>query len=139
MTLPRVFYRNAANRENRKDRRYQYPVLEVVLEGVVFRTHDWSLGGMALDPVDLAPGGASSGGKETTEDGEIRLSGRLSVPEIPDLGFGTFVAKLVRVDSTTGQIFLSFVTLSDESFTLMDKALARRLSGGRAGHADPAG
>lgn len=158
MTLPRVFYRNASNRENRKDRRYQNPMLEVMLEGVLFHTRDWSLGGMALDPIDLAPddpalqtaatpagnapadGAPADGAASGPADDVLRVTGRLRVPEAADLGAGRFQARLLRVDPESGQVVLGFESLSEEAFTVMDRALARRLSGDRrAGESPPGG
>src|SRR5262249_49082640 len=109
MNRTRVSY---DRQEDRRDRRYPLPPLTIVLAGTEYTTVNWSLGGFLL---------AGFAGKAVIGQ---RLAGTLRVYQgTKDVAFN---ATVVRVDDA-GQIGVQFTNLTDETVTMLDRAIARRL------------
>lgn len=95
-----------SHHEKRRDKRQLSPALEVSLEGGRYRTVDWSLGGVLLSDYfgPLAPGDQVAG----------------SVQVLTDMTSHPFKAVVVRRDSATGQLALSFTEISNRAFALLE-------------------
>jgi hypothetical protein len=99
--------------ETRRDRRYMTPIFDVIVECELFRSIDWSVGGVHLDGVCE---GVSVG---TAVDGWIAL------PETPRAF--SFSGQILRTDATTGNTVLRFDEIEDEVVGLFDTAANLRL------------
>ena len=101
--------------EERRNRRYAAPVLLVSIDGREFKTANWSMGGFLIENCDLPcnAGDIVSGTFRATE----------KLPPVP------FAARIIRRDGTSGALATEFTDLSPEAFTLLDRAVARRLAG----------
>lgn len=107
--------------DQRRDRRRTLPVLIVRIDGVEYRTRDWSLGGLSLAGADpLLPNGADVDGQVSAEaDGTPRR----------------FAGRVVRHDPATDVVALRFAELAPDTFAFLERL---QTSGGRrAGRAVP--
>ena len=99
--------------ETRCQRRYLTPVFEVIVECELFRTLDWSFGGVHLDGVcEGAPVGAA-------------VDGWLALPDRQQAF--AFSGEIIRTDAVTGNTVLRFDDIDDETAKLLDQATIRRL------------
>jgi hypothetical protein len=99
--------------ETRQDRRYLTPTFEVIVECELFRSVDWSRGGVHLDGVCE---GVHAG---TFVDGWIAL------PELPQAF--AFSGQVLRTDETTGNTVLRFDEIEPDITGFLDQAVTRRL------------
>jgi hypothetical protein len=99
--------------ESRRHRRYVTPVFEVIVECELFRSIDWSTGGVHLDGVceDIPVGSA--------------VEGWLALPDLPQAF--AFSGEILRTDAGTGNTILRFDDIEDETMAFLDKAIAWRL------------
>jgi hypothetical protein len=97
----------------RRERRYMTPVFEVIVECELFRSLDWSLGGVHLDGVCE---GVAVG---STVEGWITLPGA-------SRGFA-FSGQILRTDPATGNTVLRFDEIEGEIADLFDRAASSRL------------
>jgi hypothetical protein len=98
----------------RRDRRYPLPNLVVTIDGRAYDTENWSLGGFLVSGFDrrVRPGQA--------------IAGKLGLADQPvEIDF---TATVVRGgDETPGQLAAQFTDLSDETMTLLERIITRRL------------
>jgi len=108
---------SAANKvdraESRRDRRYLIPIFEVIVECELFRSVDWSVGGVHLDGVceSAAVGGA--------------VDGWIALPEAPRAF--AFSGRVLRKDSGTGNTVVCFDEIDTDAAGFFDRAVAARL------------
>jgi PilZ domain len=100
--------------EERRNRRFAVPVLLVGIDGREFKTTNWSIGGFLIEDCDL-PCAAGD-----TVTGTFRAG---------DKPPASFAARVIRRDAASGALATEFTDLSPEAFTLLDRAVARRLAG----------
>ncbi len=111
----RTIRTNFDRQELRRDRRYAVPPLTVRLGAAEFISTNWSLGGFLL------------AGEMTIEIG-AKVAGSLSIDGRTSY---EFAAELVRRDGELGTWGFHFLELSPAALSALDRALARRLAGGR--------
>jgi len=99
--------------ELRRQRRYMSPVFEVIVECELFRSLDWSAGGVHLD-------GLCEGAIEGTP-----VEGWIALPDSPKSY--AFSGEVLRTDPTTGTTVLRFDDIEDETIEFLDQSVARRL------------
>jgi len=99
--------------EQRKDRRRVIPVFDVVVECEVFRSVDWSGGGVHLD-------GVCEGVKVGTP-----VEGWLTVSETRSAF--AFTGWVLRTDPTTGNTVLRFDEIEAGTVDFLDRAAAAHL------------
>lgn len=93
--------------DQRRDRRRTLPVLIVRIDDVEYRTHDWSLGGLALAGADpLLPDGAEV-------EGHL-LAAEAATPY-------RFVARVVRHDAEADVVGLRFAELAPDAFAFLER------------------
>jgi PilZ domain-containing protein len=109
--------RNAVTKLDRADlrrqQRYMTPTFEVIVECEMFRSVDWSTGGIHLDGVcqGMAVGAA--------------VEGWVTLPEVQQAF--AFSGEVLRTDPATGNTVLRFDEIEAEVEELLDRALARHL------------
>lgn len=101
--------------EKRRDQRHPLPTMIVTVEGVEYRSVNWSFGGILL-----------SGFTGPVAIGDT-IKGSLHFPDLPDAA--PFAAEVVRRDEAAQEIAARFRELSERGFNLLDRAVARRLAG----------
>jgi hypothetical protein len=99
--------------ESRRQRRYMTPVFEVIVECELFRSLDWSTGGVHLDGVC-----------EGVPIGSV-VDGWLALPDLPQAF--AFSGEIVRTDATTGNTVVRFDEIEDETKVFLDQAVTWRL------------
>jgi hypothetical protein len=99
--------------ETRRDRRYLTPTFDVVVECELFRSLDWSIGGVHLD-------GLCEGVRVGTP-----VDGWIALPEMPQAF--AFSGQILRTDATTGNTVLSFDEIEPDITGFLDAAVTRRL------------
>ena len=97
--------------ELRRQRRYLTPVFEIIVECELFRSVDWSAGGVHLDGVceGVAIGSA--------------VEGWIALPE---LAFA-FTGEILRKDAATGHTVVRFDDIEADAARRLDLAVVRRL------------
>jgi hypothetical protein len=103
--------------EKRRDRRHPLPTMVVTVDGVEYRSVNWSFGGILL-----------GGFARPIAVGDT-IKGSLHFPDLPDAA--PFAAEVVRRDEAAQEIAARFRELSERGFNLLDRAVARRLGGPR--------
>jgi len=98
--------------ESRRQRRYQTPTFEVIVECELFRSLDWSSGGVRLD-------GACEGAAVGTA-----VEGWLALPEA--LQAFAFSGEVLRADAT-GNTVLRFDEVETGTVEFLDRAAAAHL------------
>lgn len=103
-------------RNRRKDVRRAFPQLFVQVGKIIYRTKDWSLGGMALcDALSLVEGAGTGIGCEVK--GHFGLEeAHLPCP---------FRAVVIRADREAGLVAIRFLELRPDSFTFIERLLRR--------------
>jgi hypothetical protein len=97
----------------RRDRRYLIPVFEVVVECEMFRSVDWSIGGVHLDGVCES---ASIGAP---------VDGWIALPEAPRAF--AFSGRILRKDALTGNTVVRFDDIDVDAAGFLDRAVTARL------------
>jgi hypothetical protein len=99
--------------ESRRQRRYSTPVFDVIVECELFRSVDWSAGGVHLDGAcEGVPVGSS-------------VDGWLALPDLPKAY--AFSGEILRTDPATGNTVLRFDDVEAETADFLDRAVAWRL------------
>jgi len=99
--------------ELRRDRRYLTPIFEVIVECELFRSVDWSIGGVHLDGVcEGVPIGAA-------------VDGWIALPEAPQAF--AFSGQILRTDPASGNTVVRFDDIEVEVAGLFDQAATSRL------------
>jgi hypothetical protein len=99
--------------ELRRQRRYMTPIFEVIVECELFRSLDWSTGGVHLDGVcEGVPVGSA-------------VEGWLALPELPKAF--AFSGEVLRTDLATGNTVLRFDDIEAETAEFLDRAVVARL------------
>jgi hypothetical protein len=99
--------------ELRRNNRRIIPIFDVVVECEVFRSVDWSFGGVHLD-------GVCEGVKIGTS-----VEGWITVPETRTAF--AFTGSILRTDPTTGNTVLRFDEMEAGTADFLDRAVAARL------------
>ncbi|HYM71439.1 MAG TPA: PilZ domain-containing protein [Stellaceae bacterium] len=99
--------------ELRRHRRYMTPIFEVIVECELFRSLDWSTGGVLLDGVCE---GVEAG---TPVEGWIALPGSREA--------FAFSGRVLRVDEGTGNTVVHFDDIEDETIAFLNRSIAWRL------------
>jgi hypothetical protein len=99
--------------ELRRDRRYAIPIFDIIVETEIFRSLDWSAGGVHLDGkcADVALGS--------------HVDGWLALPDAPQ-SFA-FSGRVLRTDPTTGNTVVRFDELEPEAIGFLDRVVVSRL------------
>jgi hypothetical protein len=99
--------------ESRRQRRYLTPIFEVVVDCELYRSLDWSVGGVHLDGVceGVAIGSA--------------VEGWLSLPELAQAV--AFSGEVLRTHAATGNTVLRFDDIEPEFADFLHRAVKRRL------------
>jgi hypothetical protein len=96
--------------ELRRTRRYLTPTFEVIVDCEMFRSVDWSIGGVHLDGVcEGAPIGTA-------------VEGWIALPESPQAF--SFSGEILRTDSATGNTVLRFDDIEAETVDFLDRSVA---------------
>jgi hypothetical protein len=105
---------NFDRNEGRQDRRYPVPPLVVAIDGVEYRTLNWSLGGILLSGFNRpATPGQTITGTFCLVDG----------PETID-----FTGTVIRADvPDRGNLAIHFDDLGERGLTILDRVIARRM------------
>ena len=99
--------------ESRRERRRMSPVFEIIVECELFRSIDWSIGGVHLDGVcEGVPVGTA-------------VEGWIALPELPQ-SFA-FSGEILRVDAATGNTVLRFDDVETGTAEFLDRAISYRL------------
>ena len=99
--------------ELRRQRRYMTPVFEVVVECELFRSLDWSAGGVHLDGVCAGmPVGSA-------------VEGWIALPGLARAF--AFSGEILRTDAITGNTVLRFDDIEPDTQEFLDQAVAWRL------------
>ena len=97
----------------RRQRRYMTPTFEVIVECELYRSLDWSAGGVHLDGVcDGCEVGAPV-------EGWIALPGSREA--------FAFSGRVLRTDTVTGNTVVGFDDIEDETVAFLDQSIAWRL------------
>ncbi len=97
----------------RRQRRYMSPVFEVIVECELYRSLDWSPGGIHLD------GQCEGVGAGAAVEGWIALPGtREAFP---------FSGRILRTDEATGNTVLCLDDVEDDTAAFLDRSVAWRL------------
>ena len=99
--------------ETRRQCRHLTPIFEIIVESELFRSLDWSVGGVHLDGVceGVAVGAA--------------IEGWITLPDVQQAF--SFSGEVLRTDAATGNTVVRFDEIEEEVAELLDRALARRL------------
>jgi hypothetical protein len=99
--------------ELRRDRRYAVPIFDIIVETEIFRSVDWSIGGVHLDGkcTDAAPG--------------ARVDGWITLRD--DLQTFAFSGRVLRADPTTGNSVVRIDDIEPEAAGILDRAAFSRL------------
>jgi hypothetical protein len=97
----------------RRDRRYAIPIFDVIVECEIFRSVDWSMGGVHLDGI------CETAAVGTSVDGWIAL------PEVPQAF--AFSGQILRTDPATGNTVVRFDEIEPEAAGFLGKAAISRL------------
>lgn len=97
----------------RRKRRHMTPTFEVIVESELFRSLDWSTGGVHLDGVCE---GAAVGAP---------VEGWITLPEAQQAF--AFSGEILRTDAQTGNTVLRFDEIEAEVEELLDRARTRQL------------
>jgi|SRR5271155_2695287 len=99
--------------ETRRQRRRMSPVFEIIVECELFRSIDWSIGGVHLDGVcEGVPVGTA-------------VEGWIALPELPH-SFA-FSGEILRIDAATGNTVLRFDDVETGTAEFLDRAISYRL------------
>jgi hypothetical protein len=99
--------------ELRQQHRYMMPIFEVIVECELFRTIDWSTGGVHLDGVcEGIPIGAA-------------VEGWLALPELPKAF--AFSGEILRTDLATGNTVVRFDDIEPDTAEFLHRTVAWRL------------
>ena len=99
--------------ELRNQRRYMNPTFEVIVECELFRSLDWSAGGIHLDGVCEGVGIGSP------VEGWIALPGAREAY--------AFSGRVLRTDEGTGNTVLHFDDIEEDTIAFLDRSVAWRL------------
>jgi hypothetical protein len=99
--------------ELRQDCRRAIPIFEIIVECELFRSIDWSIGGVQLDGVC-----------EGVRVGSA-VDGWIALPEMRKAF--AFSGRIVRTDPKTGNTVLRFDEVETEMAEFLDRAVAARL------------
>jgi hypothetical protein len=111
------FFTVGAHRShNRKDHRYDMPTLTLVVDGRVFETFDWSLGGFRIPDFKGRP-----------PVGEVLKVSELSYSPSSRI-IVSALATVTRVILGRDQVAFSFKELDDQAFEFLEQASIQRLS-----------
>jgi hypothetical protein len=99
--------------ESRQDLRRMIPIFEVLVECELFRSIDWSMGGVQLD-------GVCEGVKIGTP-----VEGWITLPEMRKAF--AFSGRILRTDPATGNTVLRFDEVEADTEDFLDRAVAARL------------
>jgi hypothetical protein len=99
--------------ESRQDSRRPVPIFEVIVECELFRSVDWSMGGILLD-------GVCEGAKLGTP-----VDGWIALPEAKKAF--AFSGRILRTDPTTGNTVLRFDEIEADTAEFLDRATVVRL------------
>lgn len=105
----------SAGANRRRDRRYELPPIQVVLDGVVFTTANWSLGGVLLS--------GYRGARRRGEAATIRLVAR----DQETVHDHDVAAEVVRVGPVPGEIALHFDRLDEPVLDTLEGIIMGRL------------
>ena len=97
----------------RQDNRRMVPIFEIIVECELFRSVDWSMGGVHLD-------GVCEGAKVGCP-----VEGWIALPEARKAF--AFTGRILRNDPTTGNTVVRFDDIEDETVDFLDRALVARL------------
>lgn len=111
--MRRVSYRYTS-KEQRRDRRFEQPLLEVEIEGLNYPAEDWSLGGVRIR--GLLPGGME-GASVVLKFSGVR-NGRLHAGEIS--------ADVVRVSINKAETALGFTRFHGAAFDALEGLITGR-------------
>jgi hypothetical protein len=100
--------------ELRNQRRYMSPTFEVLVECELFRSLDWSAGGLHLDGVCEDVGIGSS------------VEGWISLPGTREAY--AFSGRVLRTDEGTGNTVLHFDDIEEDTAAFLDRSIAWRLN-----------
>ena len=96
--------------ELRRARRYMTPTFEVIVECELFRSVDWSIGGVHLDGIcEGVPIGSA-------------VEGWIALPESPQAF--SFSGEILRIDRATGNTVLRFDEIEVETVEFLDRSVA---------------
>src|SRR5579864_7224067 len=99
--------------ELRHERRYMSPVFEVIVECELFRSLDWSRGGIRLDgPCESLRAGSAV-------EGWIALPGRREA--------FAFSGRVLRSNEATGNAVVCFDDIEEDTAAFLDRSLAWQL------------
>ncbi len=107
-------------RDERRDRRYPLPALDVLIGGTGYSTVNWSLGGCLIGSFsgEAVPGG--------TITGTLRAAGSDTILR--------FTGMVVRVGTPPdGLLAIQFTDLGEDGIEILDRYIARRMFGRRKG------
>jgi hypothetical protein len=97
----------------RRQRRYMTPTFEIIVECELFRSIDWSAGGVHLDGIcEGIPIGSA-------------VEGWIALPDTPRAL--SFSGEILRTDPTTGNTVLRFDEIEADTAEFLDRAVAWRL------------
>jgi hypothetical protein len=99
--------------ELRRDRRYAIPIFDIIVETEIFRSVDWSVGGVHLD-------GTCPGTKLGTH-----VDGWIALPDHPQTF--AFSGRVLRTDASTGNTVVRFDEIEPEAAGILDRAAFARL------------
>ena len=108
MALSKGIFEEEAYREKRRDKRHLMPTLVISIDGKIYLTKDWSLGGVLLSHYF----GRRAQGEE--------IRGNVGVVTAP--GRYPFKGVAVRQDAVRGELALRFTDLSDATLALLKEA-----------------
>jgi hypothetical protein len=97
----------------RRDRRHLIPIFDVIVECELFRSIDWSFGGVQLD-------GVCEGAKIGSA-----VDGWIALPEVAKAF--AFSGQILRTDATTGNTVLRFDDIDSETADFLDRTVTARL------------
>ena len=97
----------------RQDRRRMIPIFEIIVECELFRSIDWSMGGVQLD-------GVCEGVKVGSA-----VDGWIALPEMKKAF--AFSGRILRTDAATGNTVVRFDEIEADTADFLDRAVAARL------------
>jgi hypothetical protein len=110
------FYRPVRDRETRRDKRMHHPVFDVRIGGEVWRTANWSLGGLLL--IRSYEGSLVPGDRVR---GSIAPAGARAAEGVP------FTARIVRRARGGHALAVQFDPLDDRLLAFLERCLRRSL------------